>query len=52
MDSLIAIGAMASIIYGIVALFIISDILSRITQFALLKFILSYDVVSFIKEAY
>ncbi|WP_405277283.1 oligosaccharide flippase family protein [Methanobrevibacter sp.] len=38
--------------YYILILFIISDILSRITQFALLKLILSYDVVSFIKEAY
>lgn len=38
--------------YWILILFVISDVLNRITQLILLKVILSYDIVTFVKEAY
>ena len=38
--------------YVILVLFIIADIFHRITQFILVKKILQYDIVSYMKEAY
>ena len=38
--------------YWILILFVLSDVFNRITQLILLKVILNYDIVTFVKEAY
>jgi len=38
--------------YWILILFVLSDVFNRITQLILLKRILSYDIATFVKEAY
>ena len=38
--------------YWILILFVLSDVFNRITQLILLKVILNFDIVTFVKEAY
>ena len=38
--------------YTILLLFVISDFLSRVNQLILMKYILKYDVMEFVKKAY